>query len=246
MAILSQLVESNLIRLVIFLGWNSPSALQTHHVQLMLLVFRPATIDLMRLNARLYPELVLFLKRALCTWGETHLVLNNFVALFFFFLQIRCGDLFENSVVDEFNECAVSRKKCVPRKSDVGEFPVPDPNTTVGNFNIKDFSGTWFITSGLNPTFDTFDCQRHEFHVESDRLVGNLSWRIPTPDGGFINRSAIQRFVQDPSHPGILYNHDNEYLHYQDDWYLFYAVSLLLLLMSSECMHTYMLPHMTI
>ncbi|KAI8535851.1 hypothetical protein RHMOL_Rhmol10G0206700 [Rhododendron molle] len=134
--------------------------------------------------------------------------------------QIRCGDLFENNVVDEFNECAVSRKKCVPRKSDVGEFPVPDPNTTVGNFNIKDFSGTWFITSGLNPTFDTFGCQRHEFHVESDRLVGNLSWRIPTPDGGFINRSAIQRFVQDPSHPGILYNHDNEYLHYQDDWYI--------------------------
>lgn len=171
---------------------------------------------------------------------------EQFRCPFFLFLQIRCGDLFENSVVDEFNECAVSRKKCVPRKSDVGEFPVPDPNTTVANFNIKDFSGTWFITSGLNPTFDAFDCQRHEFHVESDRLVGNLSWRIPTPDGGFINRSAIQRFVQDPSHPGILYNHDNEYLHYQDDWYLFYAVSLLLLLMSSECMHTYMLPHMTI
>ncbi|KAK6136364.1 hypothetical protein DH2020_029894 [Rehmannia glutinosa] len=33
--------------------------------------------------------------------------------------QIKCGDLFENSVVDQFNECAVSRKKCVPRKSDV-------------------------------------------------------------------------------------------------------------------------------
>ncbi|CAL5196087.1 unnamed protein product [Lathyrus oleraceus] len=40
--------------------------------------------------------------------------------------QIRCGDVFENSVVDEFNECAVSRKKCVPKKSDVGEFPVPN------------------------------------------------------------------------------------------------------------------------
>ncbi|KAL9270984.1 Violaxanthin de-epoxidase, chloroplastic-like protein [Drosera capensis] len=28
--------------------------------------------------------------------------------------QIKCGDLFENSVVDEFNDCVVSRKKCVP------------------------------------------------------------------------------------------------------------------------------------
>lgn len=134
--------------------------------------------------------------------------------------QIKCGDLFENSVVDEFNECAVSRKKCVPRKSDVGEFPVPDPAVLVENFNMADFSGKWFITSGLNPTFDTFDCQLHEFHTESNKLVGNLSWRIKTPDTGFFTRSAVQRFVQDPEHPGILYNHDNEYLHYQDDWYI--------------------------
>lgn len=134
--------------------------------------------------------------------------------------QIKCGDLFENNVVDEFNECAVSRKKCVPRKSDVGEFPVPDPAVLVKSFNIADFSGKWFITSGLNPTFDTFDCQLHEFHTESDKLVGNLSWRIRTPDGGFFTRSATQRFVQDPTQPGILYNHDNEYLHYQDDWYI--------------------------
>ncbi|KAK2967965.1 hypothetical protein RJ640_019445 [Escallonia rubra] len=134
--------------------------------------------------------------------------------------RIKCGDLFENSVVDEFNECAVSRKKCVPRKSDVGEFPIPDPAVLVQNFNISNFSGRWFITSGLNPTFDAFDCQLHEFHTESNKLVGNLSWRIRTPDGGFFTRSAVQKFVQDPTYPGILYNHDNEYLHYQDDWYI--------------------------
>ncbi|XP_074307875.1 violaxanthin de-epoxidase, chloroplastic [Silene latifolia] len=134
--------------------------------------------------------------------------------------QIKCGDLFENKVVDEFNECAVSRKKCVPQKSDVGEFPIPDPAVLVKRFNIADFSGKWYISSGLNPTFDTFDCQLHEFHVEDGRLVANLGWRIKTPDGGFFTRSAVQRFVQDQTQPGILYNHDNEYLHYQDDWYI--------------------------
>ncbi|XP_047324872.1 violaxanthin de-epoxidase, chloroplastic isoform X2 [Impatiens glandulifera] len=134
--------------------------------------------------------------------------------------QIKCGDLFENSVVAEFNECAVSRKKCVPRKSDLGEFPVPDLALTVNNFNINDFNGKWYITSGLNPTFDAFDCQLHEFHVENGKLVGNISWRIKTPDGGFFTRSTVQKFVQDPAHPGVLYNHDNEYLHYQDDWYI--------------------------
>ncbi|XP_078447174.1 non-photochemical quenching 1 [Wolffia australiana] len=134
--------------------------------------------------------------------------------------QIKCGDIFENSVVDEFNECAVSRKKCVPRKSDVGEFPIPDSSALVKKFDISDFNGKWFISSGLNPIFDAFDCQLHEFHVESDRLVGNITWRIRTLDGGFFTRSAVQKFVQDPSQPGILYNHDNEYLHYQDDWYI--------------------------
>ncbi|MED6156214.1 Violaxanthin de-epoxidase, chloroplastic [Stylosanthes scabra] len=134
--------------------------------------------------------------------------------------QIKCGDLFENSVVDEFNECAVSRKKCVPMKSDVGEFPAPNPDILVQNFNIADFTGKWFITSGLNPSFDTFDCQLHEFHTEENKLVGNLSWRVKTPDAGFLTRSTQQRFVQDSKYPGILYNHDNEYLHYQDDWYI--------------------------
>ncbi|CAH2038560.1 unnamed protein product, partial [Thlaspi arvense] len=134
--------------------------------------------------------------------------------------QIKCGDLFENRVVDEFNECAVSRKKCVPRKSDLGEFPAPDPSVLVKNFNIGDFNGKWYITSGLNPTFDTFDCQLHEFHAEDGKLVGNISWRIKTPDSGFFTRSAVQKFVQDPNQPAVFYNHDNEYLHYQDDWYI--------------------------
>lgn len=147
--------------------------------------------------------------------------------LVFFLLQISCGNLFENSVVDEFNECAVSRKKCVPRKSDLGEFPVPDPASLVKSFNLGDFSGKWYITSGLNPLFDAFDCQLHEFHMESNKLVGNIAWRIKTPDGGFFTRSAEQKFVQDPVQPGILYNHDNEYLHYEDDWYVsFFDISL--------------------
>ncbi|XP_057823632.2 violaxanthin de-epoxidase, chloroplastic isoform X2 [Cryptomeria japonica] len=134
--------------------------------------------------------------------------------------QIHCGDLFENSVVDQFNECAVSRKRCVPQKQDELTFPVPDPSALVKNFNIADFSGKWYISSGLNPTFDTFDCQVHEFYPASNNLTGKLSWRISTPDGGFFTRSAVQRFVEDPSQPGVLYNHDNEYLHYQDDWYI--------------------------
>lgn len=30
----------------------------------------------------------------------------------------------------------------------------------------------------------------------------------------------MQRFVQDPKNPAHLINHDNDYLHYKDDWYV--------------------------
>ncbi|KAH9321407.1 hypothetical protein KI387_016046, partial [Taxus chinensis] len=134
--------------------------------------------------------------------------------------QMRCGDLFQNSVVEKFNQCALSRKKCVPQQKGEGTSPVPNPSALVKKFNITDFSGRWYISGGLNPLFDTYDCQVHEFYPTSKNLIGKLSWRISTPDGGFFTRHAIQRFLQDYSQPGVLYNHDNEYLHYQDDWYI--------------------------
>jgi violaxanthin de-epoxidase len=43
---------------------------------------------------------------------------------------------------------------------------------------------------------------------------------VEEPDGEFFTRDALQRFVQDPKDPAHLINHDNEYLHYQDDWYI--------------------------
>lgn len=87
-------------------------------------------------------------------------------------LQIGCGDLFENKVVDEFNDCAVTRKGCVPQKQDEGRFPVPAPAALVPEFDTTRFSGTWYITSGLNKTFDTFDCQKHEFQAGPNKITG--------------------------------------------------------------------------
>lgn len=52
------------------------------------------------------------------------------------------------------------------------------------------------------------------------KFFGKLNWRIEEPDGEFFSRDAVQRFVQDPQQPGHLINHDNEYLHYQDDWWI--------------------------
>ena len=115
----------------------------------------------------------------------------------------------------------------MPQKADQGAYPIPQPSALVQKFDTRDFSGKWYISSGLNPTFDTFDCQLHEFSTSPKNLTAKLSWRIQTPDGGFITRTAVQKFVQDSSQPGILLNHGNEFLHYQDDWFEFFSLSSL-------------------
>ncbi len=37
--------------------------------------------------------------------------------------------------------------------------------------------GRWYITAGLNPLFDQFDCQEHFFAVpKPNTLVGKINW----------------------------------------------------------------------
>jgi len=135
--------------------------------------------------------------------------------------QIKCGDIFENEAVGEFNKCAVSDMDCVPTRPDDGSYPVPAPELLVQKFDTKLWNGRWYITAGQNELFDIFPCQVHFFtETEPGKFFGKLNWRIQEPDGEFFTRDAVQRFVQDPKQPGHLINHDNEYLHYEDDWYI--------------------------
>jgi violaxanthin de-epoxidase len=135
--------------------------------------------------------------------------------------QIKCGDIFENTAVGEFNKCAVSDMDCVPTRADDGSYPVPAPDKIVPKFNTNLWNGRWYITAGQNELFDIFPCQVHFFtETEPGTFIGKLNWRIQEADGEFFTRDAVQRFVQDPKQPGHLINHDNEYLHYEDDWYI--------------------------
>merc|ERR1711957_876538 len=135
--------------------------------------------------------------------------------------QIKCGDTFENDVVGEFNKCAVSDMDCVPTRPDDGSYPIPNPEVVVPKFDTKLWNGKWYITAGQNDLFDIFPCQIHFFtETWAGKFFGKLNWRIDEPDGEFFSRDAVQEFYQDPNQPGHLINHDNEYLHYQDDWYI--------------------------
>jgi len=135
--------------------------------------------------------------------------------------QIKCGDLFENEVVGEFNKCVVSDMGCVPRKEDTGVYPEPSKSQLVPKFDTKLWNGRWYISAGQNPLFDIFPCQVHFFtETKPGTFYGKLNWRVEEPDGEFFTRDAVQQFVQDPENPAHLINHDNEYLHYKDDWYI--------------------------
>lgn len=135
--------------------------------------------------------------------------------------QIDCGNIFENDVVGEFNKCAVSDMTCVPQKADDGSYPVPAKDLLVPSFDTKLFNGRWYISAGQNKLFDTFPCQVHFFtETAPGKFFGKLNWRIQEPDGEFFTRDAVQEFMQDKENPAHMINHDNDYLHYQDDWYI--------------------------
>jgi violaxanthin de-epoxidase len=135
--------------------------------------------------------------------------------------QIECGNLWENQVVGTFNKCAVSDMSCVPQQKDDGSYPVPSNAQVVDKFDTKLFNGRWYITAGQNKLFDIFPCQVHFFtETEKGQLFAKLNWRVEEPDGEFFTRDALQTFYQDASMPSHLINHDNEYLHYQDDWWI--------------------------
>lgn len=58
-------------------------------------------------------------------------------------------------------------------------------------------------------------------HPRAGTLAAKINWRVPLDaEGRFSPRSTVQTFVPSPESPSILLNHGNEYLHYQDDWYI--------------------------
>ena len=137
--------------------------------------------------------------------------------------QIKCGDLYASKAVQTFNTCAVSNKNCVKQKQDTGEYPVPSLDAMAPNFDANVFGkeGRWYIVAGLNKDFDVFDCQEHFFSApDKDHMYVKINWRVNRPNGQFYERSDVQTFYADDATSSIMHNNGNEYLHYQDDWYV--------------------------
>ena len=73
----------------------------------------------------------------------------------------------------------------------------------------------------MNKDFDVFDCQEHFFSApDKDHMYVKINWRVNRPNGQFYERSDVQTFYADDATSSIMHNNGNEYLHYQDDWYV--------------------------
>ncbi len=59
--------------------------------------------------------------------------------LYVCFMQIRCGDLYNDKAIATFNACAVSDQKCVPQKIDRDVFPEPKPEVLDKSFDLSKF-----------------------------------------------------------------------------------------------------------
>ena len=86
--------------------------------------------------------------------------------------QIRCGDLYNpggnaSDFIEAFSVCAISEHHCVPQSQ--MRCPVPANAAAMADFNLDAFVSSasaptnqptnWYITRGLNPLFDCFDCE---------------------------------------------------------------------------------------
>ena len=167
--------------------------------------------------------------------------------------QLRCADLYKptnasSAKIDLFSECVISEHHCIPQTHQ--KCPLPRTAGLVRDFDLTSaLTGVWYITRGLNPHFDCFDCQVHNFTYEpaiapaGKPLHGDLKYNVKVDlnctgsDCSYLAREVFQSFGQDPNVAAHLENHNNSLaeLHYSDDWYVVYASDSAVLIYYCGC-----------
>jgi violaxanthin de-epoxidase len=120
-------------------------------------------------------------------------------------------DLHQTPLLDAFTECSLTDHACYPPlvadprypplvHDDVAEqllwqsnlLPSSEPTTTSRALQNL-FTGKWYLSAGLNPVFDTFDCQVHEFSEPKDAInnVKNGGVVVPIADATFSYRVQV-------------------------------------------------------
>lgn len=86
-------------------------------------------------------------------------------------------DLYENKLLNRFTECTITENKCYPPLPPDIRYPAfrPSDRSSLWQTDLlledesplpleKLLRGRWYVEAGLNPAFDCFDCQSHNFY----------------------------------------------------------------------------------
>lgn len=147
--------------------------------------------------------------------------------------QVRCMDLYENDEMRMFADCAMTQRGCIaPIAADAAESASYDrakaavsrsPPKGVPSID-RLLQGTWKVALGLNPAFDTFDCQVHEFAPPNSGgdVQAVFRYRVRRPDGTWFQRAGGKTLQQpDQAVPHLLKMRlQPPYLSYEDEWLL--------------------------
>lgn len=131
--------------------------------------------------------------------------------------QTRCQSLFESQTIDRFNDCVVSREKCVSPGITPMSYPQPSEDSIAVRFEPGALAGKWYISAGLNPLFDQHPCAVHIFEETESGLKSRFSYRVLEPDGSVVTRAGVAALS--PNRPGVL-NVVTGKLHQREVWYV--------------------------
>jgi VDE lipocalin domain len=116
--------------------------------------------------------------------------------------QVRCVDLYECDTLNAFTKCTLTDNGCYPALAADPHYP-PLPRQwaeTVDAHRLRQLlNGRWYVSAGLNPAFDHFACQVHDFTAtatapdaaDESPFVTDAKATVPIADATFSYRIAL-------------------------------------------------------
>jgi violaxanthin de-epoxidase len=107
-------------------------------------------------------------------------------------------DLYQSPLLDAFTECSLTDHACYPPLVSDPRYPPLLHPEQLWQSNLSSepqtlqnlFNGRWYLSAGLNPAFDTFDCQAHDFS-RPNANVKNGNGGVPIADATFSYRVQL-------------------------------------------------------
>ncbi|KAH3877232.1 uncharacterized protein LOC127865316 isoform X1 [Dreissena polymorpha] len=118
-----------------------------------------------------------------------------------------CMNTYEDEVFDAFMKCMVDDNHCMTLTPPDPAFRCSPPVSALGDFNLSELTGRWYIVLGLNRDYDCFDCQITTYKPTPNSSNYTLTelYDVVMLNGSTRHMVATQQVAQlDPLKPAVL------------------------------------------